>query len=197
MLLLGQLLKRNVMFRKCKLRIFVLCTDPAAEAEMKWDIDTFIYKLRVSAETVVINIVEQSMDEQDYKHLAAMKEDSKGVQLGGLGGGQGGWGSASSNMGSDAGDRASDVSESYLAEEEEELPPSEKVEGFMIQSVKINRAIRDNSAKAALVLVSLPPPPPPPHPSFLYMEYLQGLIKGIPPGMLVRGYKRNVVTLFQ
>ena len=197
MLLLGQLLKRNVMFRKCKLRIFVLCTDPAAEAEMKRDIDTFIYKLRVSAETVVINIVEQSMDEQDYKHLAAMKEDSKGVQLGGLGGGQGGWGSASSNMGSDAGDRASDVSESYLAEEEEELPPSEKVEGFMIQSVKINRAIRDNSAKAALVLVSLPPPPPPPHPSFLYMEYLQGLIKDIPPGMLVRGYKRNVVTLFQ
>jgi len=48
---------------------------------------------------------------------------------------------------------------------------------------------------AAVVLVSLPPPPPQ-HPSYFYMEYVDLLVDGIPRLLMVRGYTRDVITIF-
>ena len=66
-------------------------------------------------------------------------------------------------------------------------------------SLKINRLIRSHSCSsspASIVLVSLPPPPEN-HPPRNYMTYLDALIHGIStPLLLVRGYRRAVVTLY-
>ena len=66
-------------------------------------------------------------------------------------------------------------------------------------SLKINRLIRSHSCSsspASIVLVSLPPPPAN-HPPRNYMTYLDALIHGIStPLLLVRGYRRAVVTLY-
>ena len=66
---------------------------------------------------------------------------------------------------------------------------------YVFTSLKLNSTIRVHSKRAALVLVSLPPPPQS-HPAYNYMEYMDLLLKDVPRALLVRGYRRNVVTLF-
>ena len=48
---------------------------------------------------------------------------------------------------------------------------------------------------AAVVLASLPPPPMF-HPTCFDMEYMDLLVDSIPGLLAVRGYRRDVVTIF-
>ena len=75
--------------------------------------------------------------------------------------------------------------------------PDSKIEEFLLQNLKLNAVIKAHSRKADLTLVSLPPPPGMGHPSHLYMQYLELLLDGLQRCMLVRGYKRDVVTIYQ
>lgn len=70
-----------------------------------------------------------------------------------------------------------------------------QVNRFLYTCLKLNAVIKRYSALAAVVLVSLPPPPPH-QPSFCYMEYMDCLVAGIPRLLMVRGYRRDVVTIF-
>lgn len=67
---------------------------------------------------------------------------------------------------------------------------------YIYTSLKLNSTMRLHSKDAALVLVSLPPPPDGLDLPYNYMEYVDLLLKDIPRVLLVRGYRRNVVTLF-
>ncbi|KAK3285069.1 Protein ccc1, partial [Cymbomonas tetramitiformis] len=90
------------------------------------------------------------------------------------------------------GSRGMSFSESSLTPEQAQVMKTEK---FIFTSLKLNSTIRLHSKNAALVLVSFPPPPEE-HPAYNYMEYLDLLLKHVPQALFVRGYRRNVVTLF-
>lgn len=70
-----------------------------------------------------------------------------------------------------------------------------QVNKFLYTCLKLNSLIMRYSVSAAVVLVSLPPPPPH-HPAYCYMEYTDLLVESIPRLLLVRGYRRDVVTIF-
>ena len=70
-----------------------------------------------------------------------------------------------------------------------------KVNKFLYTTIKLNSIILRYSRMAAVVLVSLPPPPQN-HPPYCYMEYMDLLVHGIPRLLMVRGYRRDVVTIF-
>ena len=74
----------------------------------------------------------------------------------------------------------------------------DRVNRCISMSVKINRLIRTHSCSgsSSIVLVSLPPPPED-HPSLNYMAYLDAMIQDVSvPMLLVRGYRRAVLTLY-
>ncbi|QHO56631.1 hypothetical protein S83_007724 [Arachis hypogaea] len=71
----------------------------------------------------------------------------------------------------------------------------QQVEKFLFTTLKLNSIMLRYSRMAAVVLVSLPPPPLN-HPSYFYMEYMDMLLENIPRILIVRGYLRDVVTLF-
>jgi potassium/chloride transporter 4/5/6 len=75
------------------------------------------------------------------------------------------------------------------------VPDLWQVNKFLYTCLKLNLIIKRYSPLAAVVLVSLPPPPPQ-QPSFCYMEYMDCLVEGIPRLLMVRGYRRDVVTIF-
>jgi hypothetical protein len=70
-----------------------------------------------------------------------------------------------------------------------------QVNKFLYTTLKLNSIILRYSKTAAVVLVSLPPPPPQ-HPPFCYMEYIDLLVENIPRLLMVRGYRRDVITIF-
>ncbi|KAF2317881.1 hypothetical protein GH714_041201 [Hevea brasiliensis] len=71
----------------------------------------------------------------------------------------------------------------------------QQVEKFLFTTLKLNLTILRYSRMAAVVLVSLPPPPIN-HPAYFYMEYMDLLVENVPRLLMVRGYRRDVVTLF-
>ncbi|CAH1417338.1 unnamed protein product [Lactuca virosa] len=71
----------------------------------------------------------------------------------------------------------------------------QQVDKFLYTTLKLNSTIMYHSRMAAVVLVSLPPPPLN-HPAYFYMEYMDLLVENIPRILIVRGYRRDVVTLF-
>lgn len=71
----------------------------------------------------------------------------------------------------------------------------QQVEKFLYTTLKLNSTILRYSRMAAVVLVSLPPPPLN-HPAYFYMEYMDLLVDNVPRLLMVRGYRRDVVTLF-
>lgn len=87
---------------------------------------------------------------------------------------------------------AARLSESPAADEPE--TDGTKVNKFLYTTLKLNAIIMRYSRMAAVVLVSLPPPPN--QPAHCYMEYMDCLVAGIPRLLMVRGYRREVVTIF-
>ena len=100
-----------------------------------------------------------------------------------------------------ASETGSDVSTRHQHFEEtlydEKLYPTPKIEEFYLQNITLNSYIRRQSKDAGLTLVSLPPSPGRGHPAHLCLKYLEILLKDVPRAMLVRGYRRDVMTIYQ
>ena len=71
----------------------------------------------------------------------------------------------------------------------------QQVNKFLYTTSMLNSIIFRYSRMAAVLLVSLPPPPIF-HAADLYMEYIDLLVDSIPRLLVVRGYRRDVVTIF-
>mmetsp|Transcript_69726 Transcript_69726/g.220759 ORF Transcript_69726/g.220759 Transcript_69726/m.220759 type:complete len:1075 (+) Transcript_69726:77-3301(+) len=78
---------------------------------------------------------------------------------------------------------------------DDELGRQKRIDKYLSTSVKLNGTIRTHSRDASLVLVSMPPPPRNDH-AYNYMEYLETLLEDLPRTIIVRGYRRDVVTIY-
>jgi potassium/chloride transporter 4/5/6 len=184
MLLLSQLLLTKESFESCKIQVFCIAEEDTEAEELKADVKKFLYDLRMQAEVIVVTM--KSMEARTELSAGAKKDPEEEHA------------SAQHRI------------KAYLSEMEETaqregrplmeggrqvVVNEEKVKKFLYTMLKLNTTILKYSRMAVVVLVSLPPPPLN-HPAYCYMEYMDLLVVNIPRMLIVRGYRRDVVTLF-
>ncbi|CAA0827572.1 Cation-chloride cotransporter 1 [Striga hermonthica] len=183
MLLLSQLLLTKESFDSCKIQVFCIAEEDSDAEELKADVKKFLYDLRMQAEVIVISMKSwdaraEQQDESSVEafsgarerisnYLASMKERAEHDGTPGL----------------------------MMADGKPVVVNEQQVEKFLYTTLKLNSTILKYSRMAAVVLVSLPPPPLN-HPAYFYMEYMDLLVENVPRMLIVRGYRRDVVTLF-
>uniref|UniRef100_A0A0E0FKQ9 Cation chloride cotransporter n=1 Tax=Oryza nivara TaxID=4536 RepID=A0A0E0FKQ9_ORYNI len=184
MLLLSQLLLTKESFESCKIQVFCIAEEDTEAEELKADVKKFLYDLRMQADVIVVTVKSW---EADPDRSGGSKKDDPEVYR-----------SVQSRI-------RTYISQLKEAAERERRPLMEggkqvvvdeqKVEKFLYTMLKLNATILRHSRMAVVVLVSLPPPPLN-HLAYCYMEYMDLLVENIPRILIVRGYRRDVVTLF-
>lgn len=178
MLLLSQLLRAKESFESCKIQVFCIAEEDTEAEELKADVKKFLYDLRMQAEVIVVTVKSWEDARQNENHVETGREDAM---------------------------EAFSKARKRIALQAEEIKRrthgddciynEQQVNKFLYTTLKLNSIILRYSRMAAVVLVSLPPPPPR-HPAHCYMEYMDLLVDGIPRLLMVRGYRRDVVTIF-
>ncbi|KAJ8425234.1 hypothetical protein Cgig2_000531 [Carnegiea gigantea] len=166
MLLLSQLLLTKESFENCKIQVFCIAEKDSDVEGLKADVKKFLYDLRMHAEVIVITIKTWDSQGMIESHTNESMEAFNEARR-----------------------RITDCLSKNEAVNEKQ------VEKFLFTTLKLNSTILEYSRMAAVVLVSLPPPPSN-HPAYFYMEYLDLLVENIPRLLIVRGYRKDVVTLF-
>ncbi|KAL4587077.1 hypothetical protein LXL04_011727 [Taraxacum kok-saghyz] len=183
MLLLSQLLLTKEVFESCKIRVFCAAEEDTDADELKADVKKFLYDLRMKAEVIVI-----SMNSWDHLKGASQTQDDS---LEAFTAAQG----RIKNYLAEIQQRAQKEGKPLMADGKNVVVNEQQVDKFLYTTLKLNSTIMNHSRMAAVVLVSLPAPPLN-HPAYFYMEYMDLLVENIPRILIVRGYRRDVVTLF-
>ncbi|PON54740.1 SLC12A transporter family [Parasponia andersonii] len=183
MLLLSQLLLTKESFESCKIQVFCIAEEDVDAEALKADVKKFLYDLRMQAEVVVVNMKSWDAQAEGGGHQDESIEAFT---------------SAQQRIGSylaDMKSRAESQGAQLMADGKPVVVNEQQVEKFLYTTLKLNSTILRYSRMAAVVLVSLPPPPVN-HPSYFYMEYMDLLVENVPRLLIVRGYRRDVLTLF-
>ncbi|XP_021634157.1 cation-chloride cotransporter 1 isoform X2 [Manihot esculenta] len=183
MLLLSQLLLARESFESCKIQVFCIAEEDSDAEELKADVKKFLYDLRMQAEVIVI-----SMKSWDMQAVGGSQQDES---LEAFTAAQRRIASYLTEMKSTAEGKGS----ALMADGKPVVVNEQQVEKFLYTTLKLNSTILRYSRMAAVVLVSLPPPPVN-HPGYFYMEYMDLLVENVPRLLIVRGYRRDVVTIF-
>ncbi|KAH6776713.1 cation-chloride co-transporter 1 [Perilla frutescens var. hirtella] len=181
MLLLSQLLLTKESFESCKIQVFCIAEEDSDAEELKADVKKFLYDLRMHAEVIVVSMKswDPHAEQQQEESLEAFNaaQERIGAYLG------------------EMKERAHKEGAPLMADGKQVVVNEHQVEKFLYTTLKLNSTILRYSRMAAVVLVSLPPPPVN-HPAYFYMEYMDLLVENVPRLLIVRGYRRDVVTLF-
>lgn len=179
MLLLSQLLRSKESFESCKIRVFCIAEEDTSAEELKADVRKFLYDLRMQAEVIVVTMKSWEAHQEDQEAKMG-KEDAM---------------EALSRARKRISIEAIKLKNSGLVGDQDVGVNDQQVNKFLYTTLTLNSIILRYSRIAAVVLVSLPPPPPH-HPACFYMEYMDLLVESIPRLLVVRGYRRDVVTIF-
>lgn len=183
MLLLSQLLLTKASFESCKIQVFCIAEEDTEAEELKADVKKFLYDLRMQAEVFVVTIkswevhVEEGHQQEDSVEAFTSAQRRIAQYL------------------AEMKETARKEGKPLMADGKQVVLNEQQVDKFLYTTLKLNSTILRYSRMAAVVFVSLPPPPLN-HPSYFYMEYMDLLVENIPRMLIVRGYRRDVVTLF-
>ncbi|KAL8255158.1 hypothetical protein R6Q59_033379 [Mikania micrantha] len=186
MLLLSQLLLTKEMFESCKIQVFCIAEEDSDAEELKADVRKFLYDLRMQAEVIVI-----SMKTWDHTGGDGGGSNTQDDSVEAFSAAQ----KRIKNYLAEMKDRSERDGKPLMADGKNVVVNEQQVEKFLYTTLKLNSTIMNYSRMAAVVLVSLPPPPVN-HPSYFYMEYMDLLVENVPRLLIVRGYRKDVVTLF-
>uniref|UniRef100_A0A0E0JHL1 Amino acid permease/ SLC12A domain-containing protein n=1 Tax=Oryza punctata TaxID=4537 RepID=A0A0E0JHL1_ORYPU len=184
MLLLSQLLLTKESFESCKIQVFCIAEEDIEAEELKADVKKFLYDLRMQADVIVVTMKSW---EADPDRSGGSKKDDPEVYR-----------NAQSRIRtyiSELKEAAGREGRPLMEGRKQVVVDEQKVDKFLYTMLKLNATILRHSRMAVVVLVSLPPPPLN-HPAYCYMEYMDLLVENIPRILIVRGYRRDVVTLF-
>ncbi|KAG8365656.1 hypothetical protein BUALT_Bualt18G0128700 [Buddleja alternifolia] len=180
MLLLSQLLLTKESFESCKIQVFCIAEEDSDAEELKADVKKFLYDLRMQAEVIVVSMKSwDGQSEQQDESVGAFTAAQERI---------------TSYLG-DMKEKAEKEGTPLMADGKGVIVNEQQVEKFLYTTLKLNSTILKYSRMAAVVLVSLPPPPLN-HPAYFYMEYMDLLVENVPRLLMVRGYRKDVVTLF-
>ncbi|KAG0561948.1 hypothetical protein KC19_9G105400 [Ceratodon purpureus] len=189
MLLLSQLLRAKDCFESCKIQVFCMVEEDSEADELKTDVKKFLYDLRMQAEVIVVTM----------KSWEDHQEDAQIAESTGRDGAMESFSRARKRIAEHGARIRTETGSSSSNPSESEIAPiavdEQQVNKFLYTCLKLNSIIMRYSVPAAVVLVSLPPPPPH-HPAYCYMEYIDLLVESVPRLLMVRGYRRDVVTIF-
>ncbi|XP_074573484.1 cation-chloride cotransporter 1-like isoform X1 [Curcuma longa] len=183
MLLLSQLLLTKESFESCKIQLFCIAEEDTEAEELKADVKKFLYDLRLQAEVIVITMksweaqIEGGVQQDDSMEAFTSAQRRIAAYL------------------AEMKETARKQGTPLMASGKQVVVNDQQVDKFLYTTLKLNSTILRYSRMAAVVLVSLPPPPLN-HPSYFYMEYMDLLVENVPRMLIVRGYRRDVVTLF-
>ncbi|KAK4421052.1 Cation-chloride cotransporter 1 [Sesamum alatum] len=180
MLLLSQLLLTKESFESCKIQVFCIAEEDSDAEELKADVKKFLYDLRMQAEVIVISM--KSWDAQSEQPDESVEAFNSGRER------------IASYL-AEMKENAQKHGTPLMADGKPVVVNEQQVEKFLYTTLKLNSTILRYSRMAAVVLVSLQPPPLN-HPAYFYMEYMDLLVENVPRLLIVRGYRRDVVTLF-
>ena len=186
MLLLSQLLLTKATFESCKIQVFCIAEEDTDAEELKTDVKKFLYDLRMHAEVIVVTM--KSWESHvESSSSGAQPDDSQEAYT-----------SAQRRIStylSEMKETAQREGRPQMVDGKQVVVNEQKVDKFLYTMLKLNSTILRYSRMAAVVLVSLPPPPLN-HPAYFYMEYMDLLVENVPRMLIVRGYRRDVVTFF-
>ncbi|CAM8900435.1 unnamed protein product [Rhodiola kirilowii] len=183
MLLLSQLLLTKESFESCKIQVFCIAEEEDDAEGLKADVKKFLYDLRMQAEVIVITMkswdlkAEEGAPHDESMEAFTFAQERIAIYL------------------TDMKETAKRNGNRLMADGKPVIVNERQIEKFLYTTLKLNSTILRYSRMAAVVLVSLPPPPLN-HPAYLYMEYMDLLVENVPRLLIVRGYRRDVVTLF-
>lgn len=183
MLLLSQLLLTKESFDSCKIQVFCIAEEDAEAEELKADVKKFLYDLRMQAEVIVITIKSWEA------HLKSGHQQDESMEV--FSGAQRRIRAYLEEMKETSRRDGTPL----MADGKQVMVDEQQVDKFLYTTLELNSTMLRYSRMAAVVLVSLPPPPLN-HPSYFYMEYMDLLVENVPRMLIVRGYRRDVVTLF-
>uniref|UniRef100_A0A6P3ZRH8 cation-chloride cotransporter 1 n=1 Tax=Ziziphus jujuba TaxID=326968 RepID=A0A6P3ZRH8_ZIZJJ len=183
MLLLSQLLLNKESFESCKIQVFCIAEEDDEAEGLKADVKKFLYDLRLQAEVIVITMKSWDAQAEGGSHQDESLEVFTGAQQ------------RIANYLADMKAKAESEGTALMADGKPVNLNEQQVEKFLYTTLKLNSTILRYSRMAAVVLVSLPPPPVD-HPAYFYMEYMDLLVDKVPRLLIVRGYRKDVVTLF-
>lgn len=179
MLLLSQLLLTKASFEGCKIQVFCIAEEDSNAEELKTDVKKFLYDLRMQAEVIVISMKSWETHGEQQESTEAFSGAQQRI----------------ANYLGEMKEKAQREGTPLMADGKRVIVNDQQVEKFLYTTLKLNSTILNYSRMAAVVLVSLPAPPLS-HPSYFYMEYMDLLVENVPRLLIVRGYHRDVVTLF-
>lgn len=183
MLLLSQLLLTKESFESCKIQVFCIAEEDTEAEELKADVKKFLYDLRMQAEVIVVTMrsweanMENGPQQEDSVEAFTSAQRRIAAYL------------------AEMKETAQKEGKPLMADGKPVVVNEQQVDKFLYTTLKLNSTILKYSRMAAVVLVSLPPPPLN-HPAYFYMEYMDLLVENVPRMLIVRGYRRDVVTLF-
>uniref|UniRef100_A0A671XFS3 Solute carrier family 12 member 5b n=1 Tax=Sparus aurata TaxID=8175 RepID=A0A671XFS3_SPAAU len=212
LMLLPFLLRQNKVWRKCKMRIFTVAQMDDNSIQMKKDLITFLYHLRIDAAVEVVEMHDGDISAYTYEKTLVMEQRSqilkqmhltknemeREVQLihnknastptsptspTSPAGPAGAAATWTDNKGADKGTAL--------------LSPGPEIDvRRMHTAMRLNEVITKKSKEAKLVLLNMPGPPKNRVGNENYMEFLEVLTEGLNRVLLVRGGGREVITIY-
>ncbi|RUS75819.1 hypothetical protein EGW08_016411 [Elysia chlorotica] len=210
LLLLGHLLRRAKVWSKCHLRLFTVANEEDNTVQIKKDLQTYLYQLRIDGTVEVVEMATGDVSAYVYEHTLKMQERTRILNnMARLG--KGSWSGKKKPWDFDVNEVYEKARSSVNAYEA--ALPVQRGTGTSIDkkfsrpqieqdirqintAVRMNTVMKERSASAQLVIVNLPCVPVSQKGQERYMSFLEILSSGLERVVLVRGTGGEVITVY-
>ncbi|XP_061121453.1 solute carrier family 12 member 7 isoform X7 [Syngnathus typhle] len=223
LMLLPFLLRQHKVWRKCKMRIFTVAQMDDNSIQMKKDLQTFLYHLRLNAEVEVVEMHDNDISAFTYEKTLVMEQRSqmlKQMQLSKTEREREAQlihdrNTASHSMNDKSEtlpdrvhmtwtkdklfterNRNRECNSNVAMRDLFNMKPNQSNVRRMHTAIKLNEVVVNKSQGAHLVLLNMPGPPKNRGGDENYMEFLEVLLEGLNRVLLVRGGGREVITIY-
>uniref|UniRef100_A0A673W0N2 Solute carrier family 12 member 6 n=1 Tax=Salmo trutta TaxID=8032 RepID=A0A673W0N2_SALTR len=189
LMLLPFLLRQHKVWRKCAMRIFTVAQMEDNSIQMKKDLATFLYHLRIEADVEVVEMHNSDISAYTYERTLMMEQRSQMLRQMRL---------SKSDREKEAQlvkDRNSMLRLTSIGSDDDEDTDGD-LNGDTHKRMNLNEVIVNKSHDARLVLLNMPGPPRNPAGDENYMEFLEVLTEGLERVLLVRGGGSEVITIY-
>uniref|UniRef100_A0A673Y2L8 Solute carrier family 12 member 5-like n=1 Tax=Salmo trutta TaxID=8032 RepID=A0A673Y2L8_SALTR len=215
LMLLPFLLRQHKVWRKCRMRIFTVAQMDDNSIQMKKDLTTFLYHLRIDAEVEVVEMHDSDISAYTYEKTLVMEQRSQILKQINLTKTER---EREVQLIHDSTTPTSPVNPATLTQATEggaqtpgsaqvQMTWTEKADGELAKpnqsnvrrmhtALRLNGVIVKKSSEAKLVLLNMPGPPKNRAGDENYMEFLEVLTEGLNRVLLVRGGGREVITIY-
>jgi len=221
LMLLPFLLKQHRTWKNCKLRIFSVAQQADNSIQMKKDLKTFLYQLRIEADVEVVEMHDSDISDYTYERTLLMEQRNemlKEMQVSEKRRGKMVESVMESSRrlgdsdGEDVGQPERSPSKVTFSEDDQKNGDSKRTNlsqtkrlsessnnvRRMHTAVRLNEVIVSKSHEAKLVILNLPSPPKTIgiDKDASYMEFLEVLTEGLERILMIRGGGREVITIY-